>query len=220
MLSLTIHRPAPGCHRPLARGGRPPGWVSRTTEAELKVRSSCGPRPSDVTTCSSPGHGWRARRCASPPWSMREGVARVVEQRPPARGSTNRRTARAPGASQRRRASSPSATTASDVLPPCPRGEPMRDRAGATESGSAQLLTHSAAGHPVAGLGLVEHLDHAGSPHSPGAHRQRPVEVPHHHGGAQIRTPGLSTPAGSRARLAARRASANGSGRWWSYHGR
>ena len=34
------------------------------------------------------------------------------------------------------------------------------------------------------------------------------------------RTPGFSTPAGSTARFAARRASANGSGRWRSYQGR
>src|SRR5205823_9820261 len=50
------------------------------------------------------------------------------------------------------------------------------------------------------------------------AYATRPEDRDPLHG--SISTPGLSSPAGSTAALAARSASANGSGRWRSYHGR
>ena len=52
---------------------------------------------------------------------------------------------------------------------------------------------------------------------APGCARRRPAQRGR---SASTSTPGLSTPAGSTAALAPRRAAANGSGRWRSYQGR
>src|SRR5215216_5449920 len=54
----------------------------------------------------------------------------------------------------------------------------------------------------------------------PGQEPVRPGELTRPRGHGSISTPGLRMPAGSTAALAARRAAANGSGRWRSYHGR